>query len=233
MAFILCIETSTNICSVALCNNGKVLTTLEEHQTNSHASLLTVMIQQMMTEKGITMDKLEAVAVSCGPGSYTGLRIGVSVAKGICFALQIPLIAVSSLQIVAAGVLLNTKEQFINQDTIICPMIDARRMEVYSALYNSELILKDEIKAEIIDSTSYTDQLEKHKIIFAGNGSQKCESIIRHNNALFLENIYPLAGNMASLANMAYISKKFEDVAYFEPFYLKDFIATIPKRKIF
>ncbi len=233
MALILCIETSTNICSVALVRNGEVLSSLEEHQVNSHATLLTVLIEKIMKDKRIEMNELDAVAVSSGPGSYTGLRIGVSVAKGICFAIKKPLIALTSLQILATRIIIAAKDVCSEPGTLICPMIDARRMEVYSALFDSEMNCIGEIKAEIIDSDSYASILGESKIIFAGNGSDKCRSIITHSNAVFVTDIYPLASAMAFTANEAYVSQRFEDVAYFEPFYLKDFIATIPKRKFF
>lgn len=233
MALILCIETSTNICSVALAANGELLASFEERQSNSHATLLTVLIEKMMKMNNLTMDELDAVAVSSGPGSYTGLRIGVSVAKGICFAIQKPLIALTSLQILATEVILGNKDVINNAETFICPMIDARRMEVYSTLFDANMNQKTDIIAEIIDSNSYAEQLLSNKIVFAGNGSDKCKSVISHPNALFVSDINPLASGMVSMANDAFIKNKFEDVAYFEPYYLKDFIATIPRRKIF
>ncbi len=233
MALILCIETSTNICSVALSENGQLLASFEEREANSHAALLTVLIERLMAQSSKAMSDLDAVAVSSGPGSYTGLRIGVSVAKGICYALHKPLIAIPSLQILAAGVWLSEITRDSDKKTLICSMIDARRMEVYSALYNVNLTLAGEIKAEIIDDQSYSKELEKNSIIFAGNGAQKCKDFIHHPKAVFLDGVNPLASQMAKLAFCAFEDKKFESVAYFEPFYLKDFIATIPKRKVF
>jgi tRNA threonylcarbamoyladenosine biosynthesis protein TsaB len=208
------------------------LASIEEHQSNSHAALLTVLIEKMMMQSKVQMDDLDAIAVSSGPGSYTGLRIGVSVAKGICFAIQKPLIAITSLKILAAGVLLAEKEVSLKPDALICPMIDARRMEVYTTLFYTDLTQMTDIVAEIIDSASYAEILEKSQILFAGNGSEKCQTFIVHPNAVFIPNFYPLASNMVVLANEAYSNCKFEDVAYFEPFYLKDFIATLPKRKV-
>lgn len=233
MALILCIETSTNICSVALSENGQLLASLEEREANSHAALLTVLIERLMAQSSKTMSDLDAVAVSSGPGSYTGLRIGVSVAKGICYALHKPLIAIPSLQILAAGVALSENTHDSDTNTLICAMIDARRMEVYSALYDDKLTMVREIKAEIIDANSYAPELEKGAIVFAGNGSEKCKDVIQHHHALFLKGIHPLASQMSKLAFTAFEQEHFESVAYFEPFYLKDFVATIPKRKVF
>lgn len=232
MALILCIETSTNICSVALSENGQLLVSLEEREANSHAALLTVLIERLMNQSSKAMSDLDAVAVSSGPGSYTGLRIGVSVAKGICYALHKPLIAIPSLQILAAGDALSEITRDSNKDTLICAMIDARRMEVYSALYDRNLIMVREIKAEIIDANSYTTELEKGTIVFVGNGSQKCRDVIQHHHAMFLEGIHPLASQMTKLAFIAFEQEHFESVAYFEPFYLKNFIAAIPRRKV-
>ena len=233
MALILCIETSTNICSVALALNGQVLASFDEHQSNSHAAILTVLIDKLLKKNKVQIDQLDAIAVSSGPGSYTGLRIGVSVAKGICFAIQKPLIATTSLKILATGVLSAEKDAIHEPNALICPMIDARRMEVYSTLFDANLNQTTDIVAEIIDSASYGAVLDKGQILFAGNGSQKCQPLINHPNAIFIPNVYPTASGMASLANDAFLNNQFEDVAYFEPFYLKDFIATIPKRKVF
>jgi tRNA threonylcarbamoyladenosine biosynthesis protein TsaB len=229
---ILCIETSTNICSVALAREGVVFATLEEHSANSHAALLTVLIEKLMTQGGVGFQDLDAVAVSSGPGSYTGLRIGVSVAKGICFGLQKPLIAITSLQILAAGIFAAHPREAREAGTMICPMIDARRMEVYSMVFDSEMKQKSGIIAEVIESGSYGDYLEKGRVLFAGNGAGKCQPVITHPNAVFLDHMYPLASAMGPLTHQAWILQKFEDVAYFEPFYLKDFVATLPKRKV-
>ncbi len=232
MAFILCIETSTNICSVALTSNGSVISFLEETTPNSHASVLTVLIDKLLKMSNFNIENINAVAVSSGPGSYTGLRIGVSVAKGICFALNKPLISLASLQVLTAATIASAQYGANSFEGLLCPMIDARRMEVYSALYDPKLNQQGEIKAEIINSTSYSDILDSGKIVFSGNGSFKGKGVINHKNAVFIDNIDPSAKNMAGLANNAFENKIFEDVAYFEPFYLKDFIATIPKRKV-
>lgn len=229
MAFILSIETSTTVCSVALSKDGHTIASLEEHQANSHATILTVLINQLLSNEGISASQLSAVAVSSGPGSYTGLRIGVSVAKGICYASKIPLIALPTLQIMAANAVskMETKENIL-----ICPMIDARRMEVYSALYKCDLQLIREVTAEIITEESYKELLTTQKILFAGNGASKCQPLIQHHNAQFIDDVYAPAAEMATLAFKKYNKQQFEDVAYFEPFYLKNFIATIPKKKL-
>ena len=232
MALILCIETSTNICSVALSKDGRVFASKEEHQANSHAALLTVLIEEMMNKSGCKMDELDAVAVSGGPGSYTGLRIGVSVAKGICYALNKPLLAITSLQVLAKGMLEALPKNMEQAACMLCPMIDARRMEVYTVFFDGNLQQKGDVHAAIIDSDSFQEQLDKGKIIFAGNGAAKCSPVISHRNAVFLAEVFPLAAQMATLAPAAFDASRFENLAYFEPFYLKDFIATIPRRKV-
>lgn len=231
MALILSIETSTTVCSVALHDKGKTIAYLEEQQPNSHAAVLTVLIEKLFLDQKIPIQNIDALAISSGPGSYTGLRIGVSVAKGICFALKKPLIAVSTLQIIAAHAasLIPTSDN----TTLICPMIDARRMEVYAALYTSDLKIFRSVEAEIITSDSYQTILTEHPIIFCGNGSQKCQELIQHKNAYFTPNIYAPAFIMGELAFKKYKIKDFEDVAYFEPFYLKKFVATTPKKPLF
>jgi tRNA threonylcarbamoyladenosine biosynthesis protein TsaB len=229
MAFILSIETSTTVCSVALSKDGHTISSLEEHQANSHAAILTVLINQILSNEDIKTEQLSAVAVSSGPGSYTGLRIGVSVAKGICYASKIPLIALPTLQIMAANAVskIDAKENIL-----LCPMIDARRMEVYSALYQCDLQLVQDVAAEIITEDSYKNLLTDQKILFVGNGAGKCRPLIQHHNALFMDDVYAPAAEMAILAFEKYTKQQFEDVAYFEPFYLKNFIATKPKKKL-
>ena len=233
MPIILSIETSTNVCSVALSENEKLLFSEVEYTANSHAALLTSLIERMMKQTELNMNVIDAVAVSSGPGSYTGLRIGVSTAKGICYALGKPLIAINSLRVLAQQAIIAKCETLDYPDILLCPMIDARRMEVYSTLFDNELNQTEDIKAEIIDSSSYSSILEKRKIVFVGNGSGKCKDIIQHPNAVFQDDVYPLASAMALSAYTAFTKKQFEDVAYFEPFYLKDFIATVAKNKVF
>jgi tRNA threonylcarbamoyladenosine biosynthesis protein TsaB len=229
MSKILCIETSTNVCSVALTEKGKVLFSEEEFSANSHAAMLTVLIERIMKRAGIEINEIDAVAVSSGPGSYTGLRIGVSTAKGICYALDKPLIAVSSLYIIAQQALLMHNDILNNDNILLCPMIDARRMEVYTALFDKNLNNIEDISAKIINADSYSALLEKQKIAFFGNGSTKCKALISNDNAIFIDNIYPVASAMAMSVYKKFNDNHFEDTAYFEPFYLKDFIATTPK----
>ncbi len=230
MAIILSLETSTKVCSVCVAENNTILAKKELYEANSHATHLTVFVQELFKElQGVSYKDIDAVAVSCGPGSYTGLRIGVSTAKGICYALGIPLIAIGSLQVLASAM---KDEPAVKDGALICPMIDARRMEVYTALYDGKLNRVKDIEALIVDDNSFTSMLESNKIIFVGDGSCKCKDIITGENAIFIPNIVPLAENMAEIAYAKYRDEKFEDVAYFEPFYLKDFVATKPKNKV-
>ncbi|MBK5722445.1 tRNA (adenosine(37)-N6)-threonylcarbamoyltransferase complex dimerization subunit type 1 TsaB [Dysgonomonas sp. Marseille-P4677] len=229
MPCILNIETATEVCSVVVAKDGQIVYQKEETKGPSHAVLLGAFVDEAIRElrtKGIVLD---AVAVSCGPGSYTGLRIGVSEAKGLCFGMNIPLIALSSLKIMANGVL---KDHSLESDALLCPMIDARRMEVYDVLLNAKLEEVRPITADIIDGDSFAQYFDKYKIIFFGNGAGKCKDVLHHNGASFLEGIYPRALDMVSLAEDAYMNEKFEDVAYFEPFYLKEFVGTTPKNKV-
>ncbi len=228
MPLILNIETSTNVCSVTLAKGNKIIANKVSYEDKSHSELLTVFIEQIIKEQEISLKNLDAVAVSKGPGSYTGLRIGVSAAKGIAYGIDKPLISVSTLQTMAYHVLLEQKIE--GKNTLLCPMIDARRMEVYNAFFNLEGEQVREIKAEIIDENSYKDILDNQKIIFFGDGSDKCKNTIIHKNAIFLENITPLSNYMINLSIKAYQKQQFEDIAYFEPFYLKNFIATKPKK---
>lgn len=232
MALILSIETSTPVCSVALSENGKLLHSKENRDGYAHSSHLTVLIEELFNEQPYQMKDLDAVAVSSGPGSYTGLRIGVSTAKGICFALSIDLIAINSLETMTWS-FVEDKNVAIPENAWLCPMIDARRMEVYTALYNPNVAQQTEITAEIIDEESFNEILVKRQLLFMGDGSHKCSSVITHSNAVFVSNIHPLAKHMAVPSYKKFKLGKFEDVAYFEPFYLKDFVATKPKNKVF
>jgi len=232
MALILNIETSTQVCSVCISKDGNVLALKESHDQKSHARLLTTFIDQVLKESNYSFDDLNAVAVSKGPGSYTGLRIGVSTAKGICYAKDLPLIAVNTLESMANGVI-SKSEYSDDENAILVPMIDARRMEVYSAFFNLKGEFLREVKAEIIDEDSYSDILKKQRMIFFGDGSSKITEIIKHKNAVFIENFHPSSRFMVSISDQYFKTNTFEDVAYFEPFYLKDFVATIPKKNIF
>jgi len=230
MPYILNIETATSACSVAVSDNGKVIFEKEELNGPSHATLLGVFVAEGLDFVREKKTKIDAVAVSCGPGSYTGLRIGVSEAKGLCYGLDVPLIALKTPEIMAKRVI-DTID--IPDDVLLCPMIDARRMEVYAAIYDKDLNIVREIAADIVDENTYSEYLKKHAVYFFGNGSDKCRSIIHHQNAQFIEDIYPSAHDMIQLADLKYEEKQFEDVAYFEPFYLKDFVTTTPKKNIF
>ena len=235
MAIILNIETSTEVCSVTLAENGLTLFHKESTEGLNHSKLLTVFIQDLFEENNIEMSAIDAIAVSKGPGSYTGLRIGVSVAKGLCYGLNIPLIGIGSIDVMGVWAAKNTADFYTadnKQELLFCPMIDARRMEVYTALYNSlgEQILP--VTAEIIDENSYSDYLKDKKILFFGNGAEKCKAEITHENAFFEGPQLTSARFMQNLSEIKYNNQEFEDLAYFEPFYLKDFVATIPKNKI-
>lgn len=229
MACLLNIETSTIACSIAVSSDSKIVYKREELNGPSHASLLGVFVNDAITFIRKNELTLDAVAVSCGPGSYTGLRIGVSEAKGLCFGLDLPLIAINTLLIMAAKVV---KSKSLQEGVLLCPMIDARRMEVYTGIYNQDLMLIRDIQADIVDENSYRELLENHKIAFFGNGAEKCKEYLLHDNAIFLDNIYPLASDMIDLAERSLQDNSFVDVAYFEPFYLKEFVATTPKNKV-
>lgn len=227
MSCILNIETSTTVCSVAASQDGQTLFVKEDLEGPSHAVSLGVFVDEALSfidSHGIPLD---AVAVSCGPGSYTGLRIGVSMAKGVCYGRNIPLIGLPTLEVLCVPVLLQKE---LPEDALLCPMLDARRMEVYAAIYDRALNLKREIAADIVDENSYAEYLEEHPVYFFGNGAAKCRDKLTHPNAHFIDNIHPLARMMFPLAEKAVATGKFDDVAYFEPFYLKEFVASQPKK---
>jgi tRNA threonylcarbamoyladenosine biosynthesis protein TsaB len=234
MARILLLDTATEVCSAALSENGEVLSFKEKTDGFRHSELLTVFIGELLKEEGWSVEQLDAVCVSRGPGSYTGLRIGVSVAKGLCYGLNIPLIAVSSLHSMADHVAQNFQTWYSsgNAGILLCPMLDARRMEIYTALFDRFGKQVTGIKAEIIHAHSFSGELNSGKIFFFGNGSLKCKSVIKHPDAHFIDGITASARFMSSIARDSFISKEFENIAYFEPFYLKDFVATIPKNKV-
>jgi tRNA threonylcarbamoyladenosine biosynthesis protein TsaB len=236
VAVILNIETATSLCSVALSVNGKVVSQRETFEDKSHASKLTVFIKEILEEKGIGIPDIDAVAVGKGPGSYTGLRIGVSTAKGLCYGASLPLIAVSTLQILFKQVTanpVNLSELFLGKpDALFCPMIDARRMEVFTSVYNTQGEEVESAAAKIIAPDSFHEMLSGHTVIFFGSGMEKCRSILTDPNAVFVPDVNPHAASLALLAEDKYYQQEFEDIAYFEPFYLKDFIATISKKGI-
>ena len=223
---ILNIETSTNVCSVALSKDSACLFSKSNAEGMNHAALLSVFIAEALEVLKSSGNKLDAVAVSSGPGSYTGLRIGVSTAKGLCYGYGIPLIAVSTLEVLTVQAL-NLVEDKGN--ALFCPMIDARRMEVYAAFYNANGIMQREISADIIDAESYAGILAAQPVYFFGNGSCKLKTTLTHPNARFIDELVPLAINMIPFAERAFTEKQFVDTAYFEPFYLKEFQTTAPK----
>jgi len=225
---ILNIDTTTNVCSVALSQNGKLIDLQETTDDRNHSQVLTVFIEQIIKRNKISAKNLLAVAISKGPGSYTGLRIGTSVAKGICYANEIPLISIDTLQSLAFG--LKSNSNYNNH--LICPMIDARRMEVYYSFFDNNLNKLTETESKIIDENSFNNNLEKQKIVFCGNGSHKLKEIIKSQNAYFVDNIITSAKNMVELSYKKFKAKDFVDVAYFSPFYLKSFIAIKSKKNL-
>lgn len=225
MSTILQIETATTSCSVALARDGKLVDFKQINARNIHAEVITLYIDELLKNQSLGYSDLDAIAVSSGPGSYTGLRIGVSTAKGLCFALDKPLIAIETLEAMAYGVI--TAGGF-KPDTnlLLCPMIDARRMEVYTALFDTAGNRTRETAADIIDEQSFSSYLENHKILFFGDGAEKCKDTLGSNpNALFLDDFANSAIHLTSKATQKFALAQFEDVAYYEPFYLKDFIA--------
>lgn len=229
MACILHIETSTEVCSVAVSQDGACIYSKDERKGPSHASLLAPFVDEALSFANSYAIPVDAVAVSCGPGSYTGLRIGVSTAKGLCYGRNLKLISVPTLQLLCVPLLL---QEELPEEALLCPMIDARRMEVYSCLFDRAL---NEIKpcaATIVDAATYQDVLAERPVYFFGNGSDKCAEVIRHPNAHFIKGVVPLAKNMFPLAEKAFLNRRFEDVAYFEPFYLKEFVATQAKNQM-
>ncbi|WP_298997140.1 tRNA (adenosine(37)-N6)-threonylcarbamoyltransferase complex dimerization subunit type 1 TsaB [uncultured Tenacibaculum sp.] len=224
MATILNIETATKNCSVSIAKDGVTLILQELNDGNySHAEKLHPFIQQVVEEAKISFNDIDAVAVSKGPGSYTGLRIGVSAAKGLCFAFDKPLISIETLHSLA--------HQTTIDEGVIVPMLDARRMEVYAAVYDSNYNELREIKAEVIDENSFQEYLSEGKVHFLGDGAEKCKEVITHENAVFIDSKHPSAKEMAQLSYDKYKKNDIEDVAYFQPFYLKDFVVTPEKKR--
>ncbi|WP_045462669.1 tRNA (adenosine(37)-N6)-threonylcarbamoyltransferase complex dimerization subunit type 1 TsaB [Sporocytophaga myxococcoides] len=222
MALILSLETSTKVCSVAVHKDGDLLSVYEFRVERSHSKLITQAISFLLSGLELKVTDLDAIAVSRGPGSYTGLRIGVSTAKGLCYALEKPLISVDTLAAMARKV-----NKFNFKDSLVCPMIDARRLEVYSAVYNKSNETISPVSAVILNESSFGEFLSSNEIIFLGDGAAKFEPIVKHaDNAFFLKSENPSAEYVGIIAEEKFSDKQFEDVAYFEPFYLKDFIST-------
>lgn len=223
---ILLLETSASLCSVALARDGKTIASRESAEPRAHASLTAPFVKEVLADAGISLQDCSAVCLSSGPGSYTGLRVGCSTAKGLCFGAGLPLMSLCTLDILAHTAL--QQEQHFDY---IVPMLDARRMEVYTAVYDGSGKRLSEIEAKVIDAGSYAELLAKGTVLFIGDGALKCREVLQHPNATFME-CQPLARNMAQPALELYLSGKFEDIAYFEPFYLKDFIATVSKKNV-
>jgi len=226
MSAILSIDTSTATGSVAVHANGQLLVYHENHLERSHSENLAVEIDHIFKQTEIEIRDIDAVAISKGPGSYTGLRIGVALAKGICYASGAKLISINTLESMAQSVRYHG-----HQDTWYCPMIDARRMEVYCQVFDHDGLPHSEIEARIIDQNAFKEILQAHRVLFFGNGSRKCREIITHPNARFIDDVYPMAKIIGQMAHQKFINHEYEDVAYFEPFYLKEFIAKRPSGK--
>ncbi len=235
MCLILHIETATDVCSVSIAKKGELISCKETREERSHAGTLAVFINHVLKESSITTANLNAVAVSMGPGSYTGLRIGISSAKGFCYGLGIPLIAVQTLDSMYYGFLnrLKIEGKITSDNDLIIPMLDARRMEVYTCIFKKDHTKFEKTQALIVNEDSFNYLLEDHVLYFFGSGSEKVSRVIHHPNAQFINDFNVSSIDMIPLAYDYYKKKKFEDVAYFEPYYLKDFITTTPKRKVF
>ena len=230
MACILHIETSTDVCSVAVSQDGACIFKKEDHSGPNHAVSLGVFVDEALSFTDNHAIPFDAVAVSCGPGSYTGLRIGVSMAKGICYARDLKLLAIPTLELLCVPVLL--QQMIPEEDALLCPMLDARRMEVYAQLFDRSLHEIRPIQADIVDENTYREYLDKHPVYFFGNGAVKCMDTIKHPNAHLIKGIEPLAKNMQPLAEKRFFNQQYEDVAYFVPYYLKDFVAAKPKNSL-
>lgn len=228
MSCILNIETSTNVCSVAVSQDGSCIFNKEDHEGPNHAVILGVFVQEALSFIDSHAIPLDAVAVSCGPGSYTGLRIGLSMEKGICYGRDVKLIAIPTLELMCVPLLLG--EKINEENALLCPMIDARRMEVYSQFFDRALNEVRSISADIVENNTYDDILAQQPVYFFGNGAEKCHEVLTHHNAHIIEGIVPLAKNMYPLAEKRMANEQFEDVAYFVPFYLKDFVAKEAKK---
>ena len=233
MSLILCIETGTNICSVGISRDGELVSLRESAEGRDHAKHVGVFVDELLRETGVMPDELDAVAVGMGPGSYTGLRIGVSFAKGLCYGLQIPLIAVGSLDALAEVAIEDNEAGILTvdkwDDAVLCPMVDARRMEVYTRLYNAKGEPLSEVSAEVVDEHTFADVRRNKQLIIFGNGAEKCCEVL--SDATYI-NVAPSARGLARLAEQRLQASQTEDIAYFEPFYLKDFVVIPSKKKL-
>lgn len=233
MSLILCIETGTNICSVGISRDGELVSLRESAEGRDHAKHVGVFVDELLRETGVMPDELDAVAVGMGPGSYTGLRIGVSFAKGLCYGLHIPLIAVGSLDALAEVAIEDNEAGILTvdkwDDAVLCPMVDARRMEVYTRLYNVKGEPLSEVSAEVVDEHTFADVRRDMQLIIFGNGAEKCCEVL--SDATYI-NVAPSARGLARLAEQRLQAGQTEDIAYFEPFYLKDFVVIPSKKKL-
>jgi tRNA threonylcarbamoyladenosine biosynthesis protein TsaB len=227
MGLILSLETATDVCSVALHSDERLIIDFNLFIEKAHSNSLATLVEQAFEFAGLAKSELDAVAISKGPGSYTGLRIGISLAKGICYGLDKPLIAINTLEAMAWQV------HHLFTKVILCPMIDARRMEVYHLLKDPNFQTIQETTNLVVDENSFADLLKDQSICFFGNGATKCKEVLnQHSNAIFADDIQASASSIGVLANMKFIDQEFEDLAYFEPFYLKEFVAGKPKKLV-
>lgn len=224
MSLLLSIETATTVCSIALHKDGQLLSNQSLHLNKSHSALLSPLIESLTGYSGYKLTDLDGIVISKGPGSYTGLRIGTSTAKGLCYALDIPLISVNTLEAMALQL-----QKFSSNENLLCPMIDARRMEVYATVLDNNGNVISETQPVIIEEHSFQKTLDQGPLVFFGSGAEKCKNVIRHTNALFIDEITPNAITVGLKGYEIFTKGKFEDVAYFEPYYLKEFMATKPK----
>lgn len=233
MSLILCIETGTDICSVGIARDGELMSLRESDQGRDHAKQVAVFVDELLRETGVKPDELDAVAVGMGPGSYTGLRIGVSFAKGLCYGLNIPLLAVGSLEALTDVAIKDYEAGIIQvegwDEALLCPMVDARRMEVYTQIFNSRCEAQSEVSAEIITEDSFSQWRAKGKLVIFGNGAAKCQEMLP--DAIYID-VAPSARGLTRIAHQLFEAGKTEDIAYFEPFYLKDFVVIPSKKKL-
>ena len=233
MSLILCIETGTDICSVGIARDGELMSLRESDQGRDHAKQVAVFVDELLRETGVKPDELDAVAVGMGPGSYTGLRIGVSFAKGLCYGLNIPLLAVGSLEALTDVAIKDYEAGIIQvegwDEALLCPMVDARRMEVYTQIFNSRCESQSEVSAEIITEDSFSQWRAKGKLVIFGNGAAKCQEMLP--DAIYI-NVAPSARGLTRIAHQLFEAGKTVDIAYFEPFYLKDFVVIPSKKKL-
>lgn len=237
MSLILCIETGTDICSVAIARDGRLISLRESDKGRDHARNVALYVEEILAESGITADELDAVAVGKGPGSYTGLRIGVSFAKGLCYALKIPLIAIDSLESLARIAVEDHEAGLIAVEgwdsARLCPMIDARRMEVYAEVFNTDLAALSDVVAEVVTNESFAEHIgPQGEFLIFGNGAEKCVDVLPKDGVRFID-VSPSARGLCSIAQEKLDAGQTEDIAYFEPFYLKDFVVTASKKKLF